>query len=534
MAENNIEILPIIKIFIGGSTGFKEKRTGIINELTKLNSKYDVKLTVDSFETLLDEQDNYDNHIKSEANIVIMVLDKATDYAENEDADYAESKDVNSADNRAAYTKRELEVTCDSYKSNNKPYPLFFIQKESKDFDEYQKIIHERLNQDKHLQTYDSDGDLYHKVYDQVDQILINRFNVNKRRIFRYKTLIGILIASACLLLAALSGNYLLAKKSKQQAQKLDCTLLLTGGGSAANYIKKKYLNNKDLEEITGAYYVRMPSTQSWTLLLEELVSPPNGLKKYDMVSLSAIQANDSVFNLIKEKKLHYQILSIYLGEDPLVVYINTDSIKNTKCFSEIKKRIEEQHSQNDSNYITPKELDQIIQESKTNSSIRVYCTSPSSGTTYYYQEALNTIRNSNKLDSNKLNNLINDKKIIQYTERSIKKKPEFINVILGSEHYYKDFASDDFTEFHLKSDKSSKPFSKPIYIYFPALEIGNDSLEIKKNIYNFLIDNLHLKDKPEIQKAFERGGFNSNKDYHFYNDNDSVLLELNRRNVIK
>lgn len=530
MAENKIEILPIIKIFIGGSTGFKEKRTGIINELTKLNSKYDIKLTVDSFETLLDEQDNYDNHIKSEANIVIMVLDKATDPAENKDVAPAESKDVKSANNKAAYTKRELEVTCDSYKSNNKPYPLFFIQKESKDFNEYQKIIHERLNQDKHLQTYDSDGDLYHKVYDQVDQILINRFNVNKRRIFRHKTLIGTLVAIACLLLGSLLGNFWLAAKAQRQAQKLDCSLLLTGGGSAANYIKKKYLNNKDIEEITGAYYVRMPSTQSWTILLEELISPPNGHKKYDMISLSAIQAHDSVFNLIKEKKLNYKILSIYLGEDPLVVYININSIKDTKCFSEIKKRIEEQHSQIDSsNYITPTELNQIIQESITNSSIQVYCTSPSSGTTYYYQEALINIPNSKNLD-----NLINDKTIIQYTERSIKMKPELINVILGSEHYYKDFASDDFMEFHLKSDKSSKPFSKPIYIYFPALEIANDSLEIKKNIYNFLIDNLQIKDIPEIQKAFERGRFNANKDYHFYNDKDTLLLELNRKNVIK
>ena len=482
-------------IFIAGSTTLEPVIENVSFELSKLKSIFK-DLSVNSYLTMKAEQKVYEEHIKNKADIVVFILDGAQDD-----------------------TIKELKVACQGYRKQKRPYPIFFISKESEEFQKFKDIIiANKLKKRNHLQTYESTVDLKLKAYQQVNSILHE--NNNDKIEFphsksdKIKTFLIALAALSCFLLAALIGKYLF--EEKPQTERPRHTLLFTGGGSAANFLKNTYIH-KAIEDIDGAYFVRMPSTLTQTLLNEEVLSPQNN-SKYDMVSLSAVRASNNDFKKIVNH--NSKIISVFLGTDPLVVYIDT--------ISKHYPRFIKNHPWAKGDFITTNDLYNLILEADSTTSI--FCTSVGSGTTIAYQKAFNSIGKLINLEK-----MMSDSTIIKYTERTFDKDPENINIVMGSENYFKD-EEEIFKGFEVKKSKlDTLKVVKPIYLYFvaPLVQGVQDSLVIKKSIAHFLINDLQIKKHPKLLNVWKRLNTNSRKtekgDYHIKFYNGPIIVEFNK-----
>ena len=502
MKEENSNNTSTRNIFIAGSTTLEPVIENVSFELSKLKSIFK-DLSVNSYLTMKAEQKVYEEHRKNKADIVVFILDGAQDD-----------------------TIKELKVACQGYRKQKRPYPIFFISKESEEFQKFKDIIiANKLKKRNHLQTYESTVDLKLKAYQQVNSILHE--NNNDKTEFphsksdKIKIFLIALAALFCFLLAALIGKYLFAEKP--QTERPRHTLLFTGGGSAANFLKNTYIH-KEIEDIDDAYFVRMPSKQAWLLLMEEIISPQQN-PKYDMVCLSALPATNDDFKRVNSQRDN-KIISIYLGEDDLVVYLNKKS-DNYETFRA-------NYSWVDRGFITPKELKKLIIDCKKDTTIEVFCTSPDSGTTSKYQDIINECRDTDTID---LNKLMDSSTLKKYTEITFEANPSNVIIVMGSKNYFSEKAKKEkrfeFIPFDVKKSKNSHSESKSIYLYFVASRVENktNTWRINKSIADFLKNDLQIKEN--VHKAWEiliNGGTETeNGDLYYITSDNQVLLGTNQ-----
>ncbi len=240
--------------------------------------------------------------------------------------------------------------------------------------------------------------------------------------------------------------------------------LVFAGGGSVAQFLKE---NQKvDVENFDNSIYCRMPSSQSWRMLAEEVnrtIDNENISKnKFYPISISAYKAVDSSFLKASTKEVfknHAAIISYYLGEDTLMLYLT-----NNIC----KKYDVEKSELNASQF---KELIQKLHKDN----VRILHTTPTSGTLRCWQQYM-TPDDSIFFE--------NDFSAIYNATSSTKHLglgSEY--AILGSRYYFiKSLKSDNKAKNSIKEIKirdTKGIVSKPMYLYFVAYQIKSQTPDI-------------------------------------------------------
>ena len=222
--------------------------------------------------------------------------------------------------------------------------------------------------------------------------------------------------------------------------------IIFAGGGSVKKFLEGKKVNL----EIDNSLYINMASGYSWPLLQEEF----NRYKEeknnpYRFICLSADSINYP-FKLDKAK-----VCGVYLGEDPLKIYIDT-------CFRNWSKG----DNFKENKPINKEKLKKLLSK---NSSI--YITSENSGTLRRYIEVFKEI-DSTLIDLIKSASVFN-----------IKTEPNKNYVILGSQ-CFKPNSLDNNNSIELSIENNP---SKPMYLYFLSYMNEGKIYVIDERIVNFL-----------------------------------------------
>lgn len=297
--------------------------------------------------------------------------------------------------------------------------------------------------------------------------------------------------------------------------------LVFAGGGSVYQYLKS--IRGIDVGTPDNSIYIRMPSSQSWMLLAEEVNRKNNSANKFFPISLSACEAQDSAFVKActdQEFKKRAAIISYYLGEDTLVLYMTDTIYRNYKKKYGLDKPI-----------LSKNDFGKLIKELR-NDSVQILHTTPTSGTLKCWQTCMDptdaTIIENNDFIFNEISSI----DILNPDDRY---------VILGSKNYFmqnlkgKSGYENFIIERTIFDEKDGLILSKPIYLYFVAYKDKNgistsnsdDSREkvwLPDEVMRFL---KQLKIEDEVKKDTLKWNFEKG---FIYNDNPRVILHLNER----
>lgn len=432
-----------IKIFVAGAINLDEERQELSLMIGKMN--YDncnkgIVVYAPCYKDLGDWQDRYNTYIKEEADIVIFII---RDYIGDE-------------------AKKEFIVAADALRKNGQPEVIICLHKSAPE--EQKGIVHglmEGLPKKQYAVVYDSVENLGTEVRRRIEQY-IKKEEICAKEVSKWqdttKKWIQRSLYGLCAVLAAVFivwGYSLWRGDDSNRGQKI----LFAGGGSVANYLRTYSLDSTDILDVNlyaDGIYANMPSGNAWTLLSEEV----NRFKQYGhhidalrfvTLCLSASRA-DSV-NLLRDYQSNSlmkeaSIIECKIGNDPLVVYIDTAIQDVTKHKSEI----------------TGEELAEIL---KKHSAYNIFSTSASSGTCHSFQAILPEEYNID------VATMLDTGEIRVYTEAS--ELTEFKDgscIIMGSEYYYvyilKKEKEGQFRKYYV-IDADGKYINKTIYLYFMA-----------------------------------------------------------------
>lgn len=464
-----------INLFIAGAKELAPQRLKIKALVSDINHRYNESgkgafLSVASYETYGNKQDDYNDFIKK-ADLIIFILDgKIGPHTEEEFVIATKNKIETGRPKSVVFLKAYAEVTTDI------------------------AYINGLLKNEDYYINYKNDEDLIRCVKEYIEDFVDKAplseendktskkilSNPKTERYSRIKISHVIIIVLAAFLIAICCVMYTKSPSS---------VLLIAGGGSARNYIDK--YNNLELETYPNSYHVHMPSGNAWLLLTEEVISP-QATKGYIPICISASEAKDEDFLKITTKNNFLEsgsVVAVRLGYDTLAVTIEDDDritdFLGTKCIREGE--------------VSLSALSKLIAECD---SINIFTTSPGSGTKATYEKLLKE-KNVN-LDS------INVYQFSEYSDLpTIYGDLPFM--LLGSRCYTMKTLDvtkqgDEYHVLKIYDEKhGERTYScKPIYVYFMANKIkpedyvnrnlkydndGHERLLVPEETINFLKD---------------------------------------------
>lgn len=254
--------------------------------------------------------------------------------------------------------------------------------------------------------------------------------------------------------------------------------LLFSGGGSVVNYIDSVY--QKNLKKYPNSVYVNQASANAWTLLVEDAFI--DGEKPFFPICLSADTIDTKYINAKYSSKANPgYIIGIKLGEDPLVVYIDTITAKKWGyTVGEDSKIMAQKLSE---------EINNINQINKKKRELIIFTTSSNSGTLRAYQNSFKKYHNIHfdEMIDDTLSYLFFDECSVAYYN-DVKSGLPYI--ALGSESYKPDsLRKEHYTRLFVENENGR--IKKPIYVYFRVNNhVKNEQSKfiIEKQIADFLV----------------------------------------------
>lgn len=495
-----------IAIFVAGSITLKSERDALKAMVLDLNSKsriqrlgthVDIKSYEDDFKN---KQEEYNKFVQKTADLVFVLI---TDCI---------------GDN----TELELKTASESLCENGWPEVYVFIKDDNtlKDDDPRVMKMREYLGQDSYAIRFKDSDELKTEARKRIMQYVgvLYRFSRNVKKwilrilLFSLLLLVGFLVFSKC--------------------QKDRPIIMFAGGGSVAQFIKQNY--HQDVQNIPNSVYARMPSSHAWTLLVEDIITPPSSEddgahRKFYPICLSAEAIPDTFFTNQCDKKLldSRPVASYYLGEDNLVLYVEANYAK-------------EMGWKNREGTIEVIDLVRMLRNIDKTKDVKFFSTSIGSGTQDLYQKLISYVdqRDQNnqkdKKDKNDQNDVLSIKdmmdngKVTKYTELSLKTN-DSAYVVMGSKYYFVvDTTNLNYHRLTLTLD--DQVVSKGIYLYFNTSKGGDNMFDIPSEVVDVLVDYFHIDRDTAIWdkklKKSEKGVYyvtNPNKDI-------SVFVYLNER----
>lgn len=425
-----------INVFIAGSKELASQRIKLKSLISDINhrnkeSGINIALSVASYETYGNKQDEYNDYISNKADLVIFVLDGKI----------------------GSYTEDEFDIAKKSEKSTGRPKSVVFLKSYSDVTPDIAYINGLLKNEDYYI-TYANDEDLVRCVKEYLDDF-VSKFakdKISKKKLpviksesfphMKYICSIGLILAALFALI-----YFMLCNNNSS-------VLLIAGGGSARNYIE----TYKDivLETYPNSYHVHMPSGNAWLLLTEEVISP-QATQGYIPICISASKANDEDFLKITTKDNFLKsgsIVAVKLGYDTLAITVkNDDRITDYLGHKSIKEGEVSMHN--------------VADLLKNNDSISIFATSPGSGTKTTYERLL-------KEKGVVLDNM-NVNQFSEYSDLPTVNK-NFPYILMGSRCYKmkaleRGLKKSEAYELKVYDEEYGRKIysCKPIYVYFMA-----------------------------------------------------------------
>ncbi len=419
----------IIPILIGGFNMPTEEF--FPNELKELSLKNSPKFEFSFFEEYLNRLENQ-SFLLSKPNL----HEKATSV-------------FKFYSNESCQVFKEGKLVCSLEGMSNKPFYLPVLRKGDYKFQVENSISHEKRILD--------------VTIDAVEEKKVDiewNFHTNSSKKWQKWLLWALLLAIP---LASL-GFYAWNQKNRPM-------IIFAGGGSAANFIKENYdsVDVKDYPSYKNSIFLNLPSETSWTLLAEEVNrrNENGGKQAFISICLSA-DSIDSLFIKSERAKILFlkaRIISYYLGEDRLKVYVSRDLL------SELNK------NEQDKSIIIDDLVKLIKKINNKEIKARVFSTAKDSGTFRAYKRCDSTF---------------NIAKIHQYISSSSKNyfqaNDTLSFVILGSEHYKADSLNEEDDYYPLFVMKNNTDYvTKPMFVYFVAHKRTDHYCSVSQPIINFL-----------------------------------------------
>lgn len=241
-----------VSIFIAGSTVLQAQRINLKALAIDLNGEFEkkgVQLQVFSYESFKDNQKAYNDFITARADLVLFIIDGKV----------------------GTKTRAEFDLAVQSYSAKGRPQILVFIHKLDSltaDIAHFEGFVEAATGN--YCVTYVDDADLVKQAEIRLRRFItsittetaaINSFHklppelsenpVSKPK--RKKRLTTLLLALAIISgLGALAGEFISSYRTNKQ------TLIIAGGGSAANHIQRKC--NINFADNPAAFYMHLPS----------------------------------------------------------------------------------------------------------------------------------------------------------------------------------------------------------------------------------------------------------------------------------
>jgi hypothetical protein len=461
-----------VSIFIAGSTVLQAQRINLKALAIDLNGEFEkkgVQLQVFSYESFKDNQKAYNDFITARADLVLFIIDGKV----------------------GTKTRAEFDLAVQSYSAKGRPQILVFIHKLDNltaDIAHFEGFVEAATGN--YCVTYVDDADLVKQAEIRLRRFItslstesasINSFHkqpaelpespaVSKpksKKLFK-----ALLLALAIIIgVGAFALGFIASHRTNKQ------TLVIAGGGSAANHIMRKF--DIKFSEYPDAFHMHMPSGAAWELLTEEVISNPNFDKQpYIPVCVSASVAIGASFlsNIVDSTTFcnKASIIAFDMGNDTLVVHVERTPFVENYLAKEIK-----------SENITVERLAKIIKEKRGD--INILPTTPKSGTRVKYHDLLERCG----VDLSTLDTCYTE--ISDITHLHHGNKPY---IILGTAAYYPaKFESLSKEERPIRLtlvDSIGNPVEKPVMLYCLATVINKDN--------NNTLDELHFA---EITKQF-------------------------------
>lgn len=441
-----------IHIFVAGAKDLKQQRTALKALGNDINAEFehsgnDTSLSIRTYENFGENQEEYNTYIQDKADLIIFVLEGKI----------------------GPYTEKEFLVAHQQLKLKKHPQILVFLKEFTEQTAEIlyiEGLLKGSINQ--FYVSYKNNEDLIAKAKDRIKKFVSQHKESKSYNGFikKYLKPIGLVVTAVILIGVAILAQNLFKSP----------ILLLTGGGSAANFIERNH-PGFNLRNFDGGYYVHLPSSNAWLLLTEEVITPGDAdERQYYPVCLSAEQAIDSCFLTVTSKNSFIQkgsIVEVKVGYDTLSV-----CLKNDEVFKHMIKDF-------DNRRITTSELATIIANRKKNH-VNVFTTSMGSGTRHTFEKLLE-----------KKNYLLAKDTTLLFSEDS---DLPTINrdgspyILLDSKAYcMKKLYESDVKlgkAFNLVvvNDEDKSPVLKPIYLYFMAYNNnGSNDLTVPQPIIKLL-----------------------------------------------
>lgn len=466
-------------IFIAGAVALVNQRLKLqaaANDLNKELKKKDAHVTILSYEAFKDNQREYNAHIENDCDLIIFILDGVIGRHTLEEyvLAYKHYEKYGSPQIFVLMNKYD-EVTPDIkfieglLAGTTEGYWRIYKNDEDLVFHATNRI---RSFVDEKLQLQDSDSseiNLKKRESREEDKIVPKEPKIPKVNGRRVKKMI--LSALLCLLLVmGVASLYLVYRQSRQP----DSMLLITGGGSAVNFIDSVYFKDKGrnffLRDYPGGLYVHMPTSTAWKLLEEEAISiQPNGTRRYYPICVSADSAVDYNFTQTISNNHFTQkgtIVAFKLGQDPLMVYAHKDISMGNKVPGQL----------------TIDELRKLIMN-EARQPFTLFTTSPTSGTRAVYNAELA------KCGMN-----FADSATVIFSEDS--DLPHMNNqdrpyLILGSKYYSVkelEYAKgSEMFEYRVVNSDTHAPLQKPMFLYAMAYMESDKDLKFPKETIELL-----------------------------------------------
>lgn len=460
-----------VKVFIAGSKELENERNCLKAAALELNIKYTdnkipVRIQMFSYDNLDDTQGTYNKFIEEEADIVIFVV----------------------KDRMGNKTEVEFNTATESLKKHGRPKVMFFLHKYKKETPEIARIkglVYGRLGG--YYVEYSSSewGDFKSKVRERIERYVKDLKIPPTPPALKCRRGL-ILLCSIIGVLAVLAGCLI------WQLCVTPVQLVFAGGGSVKNFIEEE--KGIDIVEYPHSVYLNMPSGNAWALLAEEIIrEQENGKEKENPFATICLSADEidtaTVFSGGKNRLFDdHVILKYKLGEDPLVVYVSKDFIKEKRWLS-------------DSSSILKDSLCAMLRYAMSGSvrdSVKVFMTSSSSGTFCTYQSCFYSVDSVNELRIKGAENVCLFCKNSEANYIRPEKNKSYI--ILGSQYYRPQGLSQKREEVGkyyalyvydsvARDGKLTKKVSKSVNLYFLGTKKSpsDDCCTIKKPIIDFL-----------------------------------------------
>lgn len=411
-----------INLFIACSTSSetlnvqKERIVKLCKKLSaELSKEEQVTINSVAYDDLERRMKVFNNYIKRKADIVVFLVD-------NDLGSFLEEELEQAVKRGRKYRRPELLV----YVSEN-------IQEEPK------QKIENILERGGWLYDRPSNtDDLLADVEKRIRGYVYSYDSIRKKQSsFRLWSWIACLLAVSAIVGCALLG-YLYHTKPESKK------LLIFGGGSARNYIEKRYLTPKGEQKKVELiktnpeiwWYAPMPSGDAYRMIAENIINLEGDYKNslyYPMIiSAGKAESNSSFTSYLEENKFRERgvVIGVHLGNDTLVVY-GSDSML-------------------DSPYIYQSTLDTLILNKDSLLTIRK--TSDNSGTFKSYLEICPSLKDYTNMPELFFSDqtLIEDEKWIAFGSAYYRPKNDLNSI---SRSFVKD--SNDYYVF------------KKIYLYF-------------------------------------------------------------------